>query len=123
MTRAYGFREACVADLGSVLALDVVARSGLRLGVDPLGGAGVHYWPAIADRYRLTLTVISDTVDPTFAFMTFDCDGRIRTDPRIDAESFRGETHLQRMEADARTIVAEAIARRRHAADLVPNRQ
>jgi phosphoglucomutase len=80
-TRAYGFRERYVGDLGSVLDLDLVAHSGLRLGVDPLGGAGVHYWPAIADRYGLTLTVISDTVDPTFAFMTLDWDGRIRTDP------------------------------------------
>ncbi len=80
-TRAHGFREAYVGDLGSVLDLDVVARSGLRLGVDPLGGAGVHYWPAIVDRYGLNLTVISEAVDPTFAFMTLDWDGRIRMDP------------------------------------------
>jgi phosphoglucomutase len=80
-TRAYGFREAYVGDLGSVLDLDVVARSGLRLGVDPLGGAGVHYWPAIVDRYGINLTVISEAVDPTFAFMTLDWDGRIRMDP------------------------------------------
>ncbi|HMJ82894.1 MAG TPA: hypothetical protein VK504_06995, partial [Vicinamibacterales bacterium] len=77
-TRAHGFREAYVGDLGSVLDLDVVAHSGLRLGVDPLGGAGVHYWPAIVDRYGLNLTVISEAVDPTFAFMTLDWDGRIR---------------------------------------------
>jgi phosphoglucomutase len=51
------------------------------LGVDPLGGAGVHYWPRIADRYRINLTVVSDTVDPTFRFMTLDWDGRIRMDP------------------------------------------
>src|SRR4029077_6092126 len=75
------FREAYVGDLGSVLDLDVVAHSGLRLGVDPLGGAGVQYWPAIVDRYGLNLTVISEAVDPTFAFMTLDWDGRIRTDP------------------------------------------
>jgi phosphoglucomutase len=80
-TRAHGFREAYVGDLGSVLDLDVVAHSGLRLGVDPLGGAGVHYWPAIVDRYGLNLTVISEAVDPTFAFMTLDWDGRIRMDP------------------------------------------
>jgi len=80
-TRVHAFREAYVGDLGSVLELDVVAHSGLRLGVDPLGGAGVHYWPAIVDRYGLNLTVISEAVDPTFAFMTLDWDGRIRMDP------------------------------------------
>ena len=80
-TRTYGFREAYVSDLGSVLDLDAVRRSGLRLGVDPLGGAGVRYWPAIVDRYALDLTVISDVVDPTFSFMTLDWDGRIRMDP------------------------------------------
>jgi phosphoglucomutase len=80
-TRTYGFREAYVGDLGSVLDLDVVAHSGLRLGVDPLGGAGIHYWPAIVDRYGLNLTVINEAVDPTFAFMTLDWDGRIRMDP------------------------------------------
>jgi phosphoglucomutase len=80
-TRTYGFREAYVGDLGSLLDLDVVAQSGLRLGVDPLGGAGVWYWPAIVDRYGLDLTVLSDAVDPTFAFMTLDWDGRIRMDP------------------------------------------
>jgi phosphoglucomutase len=80
-TRAYAFREAYVNDLGSLLDLDVVAQSGLRLGVDPLGGAGVRYWPAIVDRYGLDLTVLSDAVDPTFAFMTLDWDGRIRMDP------------------------------------------
>jgi phosphoglucomutase len=51
------------------------------MGVDPLGGAGVHYWAPIADRYRLDLTVVSETVDPQFAFMTVDWDGRIRMDP------------------------------------------
>jgi len=80
-THAYEFRERYVGDLDSVLDLDVVAQSGLRLGVDPLGGAGVHYWPAISNRYGLNLTVISEAVDPTFSFMTLDWDGRIRTDP------------------------------------------
>ena len=55
--------------------------SGLNAGVDPLGGAGVHYWAAIADRYRLKLTVLNAEVDPTFRFMTVDWDGRIRMDP------------------------------------------
>jgi phosphoglucomutase len=80
-TRTHEFREAYVGDLGNVLDLDAVAQSGLRLAVDPLGGAGVHYWPAIVDRYRLNLTVVSEAVDPTFAFMTLDWDGRIRMDP------------------------------------------
>jgi phosphoglucomutase len=53
----------------------------IRLGVDPLGGAGVHYWPLIEDRYRINLTVVNDEVDPTFRFMTLDWDGRIRMDP------------------------------------------
>ena len=80
-TRVHGYLDAYVGDLGSVLDLDAVAHSGLRLAVDPLGGAGVRYWPAIAERYGLNLTVVSDVVDPTFAFMTLDWDGRIRTDP------------------------------------------
>jgi len=80
-TRAYGFRDAYVDDLRHLLDLDTVARSGLRLGVDPLGGAGVQYWPAIVDRYKLDLTIVSDAVDPAFAFMTLDWDGRIRMDP------------------------------------------
>ena len=58
-----------------------IAGSGLRLGVDPLGGASVAYWPAIAQRYGLDLTVTNDLVDPQFGFMTCDWDGRIRMDP------------------------------------------
>ena len=69
-----------VGDLGSVLDLAVVAGSGLRLGVDPLGGAGVGYWSHIADRYGLDLTVVNTTVDPAFAFMPPDWDGKIRMD-------------------------------------------
>jgi phosphoglucomutase len=80
-TRTYPFRDTYVRDLDAVLDLDAIVHSGLRLGVDPLGGAGVHYWPAIVDRYGLDLTVVSDVVDPTFAFMTLDWDGRIRMDP------------------------------------------
>jgi phosphoglucomutase len=78
---AYPFLETYVGDLASVVDLEAVARSGVRLGIDPLGGAGVHYWPAIARRYHLDLTVVDDTVDPTFRFMTLDWDGRIRMDP------------------------------------------
>jgi phosphoglucomutase len=60
--------------------LEAVRRSGLKLGADPLGGASVHYWPRIAERYQLNLTVVNDQVDPTFAFMRVDHDGKIRMD-------------------------------------------
>ena len=68
-------------DLGNVVDMDAIRGAGVRLGVDPLGGAGVHYWAPIADRYRLDLTVVSDVVDQTFRFMTVDWDGKIRMDP------------------------------------------
>jgi phosphoglucomutase len=80
-TREHDFLDSYVNDLASVLDLDVIRGSGIRMGVDPLGGAGVHYWARIAERYRIDLTVISDEVDPTFRFMTLDWDGRIRMDP------------------------------------------
>jgi phosphoglucomutase len=70
-----------VDDLASVIDMDAIRASGLRLGVDPLGGASVAYWPAIRDRYGLDLTITNDVVDPQFAFMTVDWDGRIRMDP------------------------------------------
>ena len=70
-----------VADLGNVLDFDLIRSSGLRMGVDPLGGAGVHYWSRIADFYRIDLRVISEQVDPTFPFMSVDWDGQIRMDP------------------------------------------
>jgi phosphoglucomutase len=72
--------ERYVADLGGVVDLDVVRDAKIALAVDPLGGAGVHYWPMIAERYRLPLTVVSDAVDPTFSFMSLDWDGKIRMD-------------------------------------------
>ena len=80
-THRHDFLNLYVADLASVLDMDLIRGSGLRLGVDPLGGAGVHYWGAIADLYKLNLTVVSETVDPRFAFMTLDWDGQIRMDP------------------------------------------
>ncbi len=80
-THRHDFLHTYVADLASVLDMDLVRDSGLRLGVDPLGGAGVHYWGAIADRYKLNLTVVSERVDPRFGFMTLDWDGQIRMDP------------------------------------------
>ncbi len=77
----YDFLGVYVDDLGSVLDMDAIRGSGLRLGVDPLGGASVAYWGAVRDRYHLDLTVTNETVDPRFAFMTVDWDGRIRMDP------------------------------------------
>ena len=77
----YDFVARYVDDLGSVLDMDAIRSSGLRIGVDPLGGASVDYWPAIAERYGLDLTVTNDVVDPQFGFMTVDWDGRIRMDP------------------------------------------
>jgi len=80
-THRHDFLNAYVADLGKVIDMDVIREAGVRMGVDPLGGAGVHYWGAMAERYCLDLTVISEVVDPTFAFMPLDWDGKIRMDP------------------------------------------
>ena len=80
-THRHDYLNAYVSDLGSVLDMEAIHGANIRMGVDPLGGAGVHYWPRIAERYRLNLTVVNDAVDPTFRFMTVDWDGRIRMDP------------------------------------------
>ncbi len=80
-THEHDFVGPYVADLDQVLDFGVIRDSGIHMGVDPLGGAGVHYWPRIAERYRLNLTVISEQVDPAFGFMSLDWDGRIRMDP------------------------------------------
>ena len=80
-TREHDFLHAYVADLANVIDFDAIRNSKVRLGVDPLGGAGVHYWAPIAERYGIDLTVVSDAVDPQFAFMTLDWDGKIRMDP------------------------------------------
>lgn len=77
----FDFLDAYVRDLGSVIDMDVIRDAGIRMGVDPLGGAGVHYWPRIAELYQLNLSVISDEVDATFRFMSVDWDGQIRMDP------------------------------------------
>jgi phosphoglucomutase len=77
----YDFLGTYVRDLGSVVDLDAVGTSGLRIGVDPMGGASVAYWAAIRDEYGLDVTITNDRVDPQFAFMTVDWDGRIRMDP------------------------------------------
>jgi phosphoglucomutase len=80
-THAHDYLQTYVSDLGAILDMDVIRGSGIRMGVDPLGGAGVHYWARIAEAYRLDLTVVNDAVDPTFRFMTLDWDGKIRMDP------------------------------------------
>ena len=80
-THEHDYLGAYVADLAAVLDFDAIRGAGLKLGVDPLGGAGVHYWARIAERYRFDLDVISEEVDPQFGFMTVDWDGRIRMDP------------------------------------------
>jgi len=80
-THDYDFLQRYVGDLGDVLDLEIIRAQGVRMGVDPLGGAGVHYWSAIGERYGLDLTVVSETVDPTFSFMSLDWDGRVRMDP------------------------------------------
>jgi len=80
-THTHDFIAEYVADLGKVIDFEVIRGANLKLGVDPLGGAGVHYWPQIREQYGLNLTVVNATVDPTFRFMTLDWDGRIRMDP------------------------------------------
>jgi phosphoglucomutase len=77
----YAFLDAYVEDLAGVIDLEAIAASGVRLGVDPLGGAAVAYWPAIADRHGLDITITNLAVDPRFGFMTADWDGQIRMDP------------------------------------------
>ncbi len=80
-THVHDFLTGYVSDLGHVIDFDAIRGAGIRLGVDPLGGAGVHFWAAIAERYKIDLAVVSDGVDPTFRFMTVDWDGKIRMDP------------------------------------------
>ena len=80
-THRHDYLSAYVADLGGVIDMDAIRVAGIRMGVDPLGGAGVHYWRRIAEHYRLDLTVTSEEVDPAFRFMSLDWDGRIRMDP------------------------------------------
>ncbi len=76
----YDFRSAYVDELAQIVDLELIANSGIRLGVDPLGGASVTYWQAIAERHGLALEVVNDRVDPTFSFMPLDHDGKIRMD-------------------------------------------
>ncbi|HTV41045.1 MAG TPA: phosphoglucomutase (alpha-D-glucose-1,6-bisphosphate-dependent) [Candidatus Sulfotelmatobacter sp.] len=80
-TRRHDYLTAYVNDLGNIVDMEKIRGSKIRLGVDPLGGAGVHYWRRIAGQYNLDLSVVSEIVDPTFRFMTVDWDGQIRMDP------------------------------------------
>ena len=79
-THAYDYIDSYVGDLGAVVDLEAIRGAKLRIGVDPLGGAGVAYWAPIIERYGLDVQVVNDAVDPTFRFMTLDWDGRIRMD-------------------------------------------
>ena len=80
-THEHDFLGAYVSDLENVIDFEVIRNAKLRMGVDPLGGAGVRFWPAIAERYQLDLTIVNDTVDATFRFLTVDWDGKLRMDP------------------------------------------
>jgi phosphoglucomutase len=79
-THLHDYINSYVGDLASVVNMDAIRRGGIRIGVDPLGGAGVHYWGPIIERYGIAVEVVNDAVDPTFRFMTLDWDGRIRMD-------------------------------------------
>jgi len=79
-THRHDYTSPYVDDLAHVVDMEAIRSAGVRIGVDPLGGAGVHYWPPIVDRYRLDVTVVNDAVDPTFRFMPLDWDGRVRMD-------------------------------------------
>ncbi len=80
-THRHDYLNGYVSDLGNVLDMEVIRSANLNMGVDPLGGAGVHYWGAIGERYGLNISVVNDAVDPTFRFIPADWDGRIRMDP------------------------------------------
>lgn len=80
-THKHDFLTAYVSDLDSVIDMNAVRDAKIKLGVDPLGGAGIDYWPRIAEQYGLDLTIVNKSVDPTFRFMSVDWDGKIRMDP------------------------------------------
>jgi phosphoglucomutase len=80
-THRYDYLNAYIADLVNVIDMNSIRDAKINMGVDPLGGAGVHYWGPIAEKYKLNLAVVNDAVDPTFRFMSVDWDGQIRMDP------------------------------------------
>ncbi|MBX9743884.1 MAG: phosphoglucomutase (alpha-D-glucose-1,6-bisphosphate-dependent) [Chlamydiales bacterium] len=77
----HNYQKAYISDLGHVIDMEAIRKSKIRIGVDPLGGAGIHYWEPISQMYGIDLTVVRKTIDPTFRFMTVDWDGKIRMDP------------------------------------------
>jgi phosphoglucomutase len=77
---SYDYITPYVADLANVVDMDAIRAAGVRIGIDPLGGAAVQYWQPVIERYKIAATVVNDTVDPTFGFMTVDWDGKIRMD-------------------------------------------
>ena len=77
----YDYRGKYVDDLANIIDIEAIKKAGVHIGADPLGGASVHYWELIAERYGLDLTVVNEEVDPQWAFMTLDWDGKIRMDP------------------------------------------
>jgi phosphoglucomutase len=80
LVRRHDYVTPYVIDLANIIDMDAIRASGITIGIDPLGGAAVHYWPPIIERYRIAATVVNNVVDPTFRFMTDDWDGRIRMD-------------------------------------------
>lgn len=80
-THRQDLMTAYIEDLQNVIDMDILRSSKISIGIDPLGGAGVHYWGPIAERYGLNLSVVDQTIDPQFSFMTLDWDGKIRMDP------------------------------------------
>jgi len=80
-THQHDYLNTYINDLENIIDMDIIRNSKIKIGVDPLGGAGVHYWEPIAEHYKLDLTVVNKVVDPTFSFMTVDWDGQIRMDP------------------------------------------
>lgn len=81
VVHVFNYIDMYVPELGKIIDMDVIRSSGIKMGVDPLGGAGVQYWQPIADYYKIDLTVVNKAIDPTFSFMTMDWDGKIRMDP------------------------------------------
>jgi phosphoglucomutase len=79
-TREYDFITPYVEDLLNIIDMEIIAKEGIRIGVDPLGGSAVNFWDPIAEKYNLSIEVVNRSVDPTFAFMTVDKDGKIRMD-------------------------------------------
>src|SRR5579862_8473193 len=79
-THRHDYIDAYVSDLANVVNMEAIRAAGVRVGIDPLGGAGVRYWPSIIERYRINATVVNEAIDPTFRFMSVDWDGKIRMD-------------------------------------------